>query len=140
MFATKGRLKISLLVVGVLVVGFGIFLAIQTKESEAHPWSCAWMLHKESTPSIFTEYTPVSGRTRSVEGYCDYCGGNAYYTEQLHNVYRTRMSTISHASPWGSYNYCHTHIFRTPKGQTWRRIDSKTCRGYRGPCPAAGGG
>ena len=55
MNAMKGRLKVSLLVVGVLVVGFGMYVGFQPEEVEAHPWSCAWMLHKGSPYDTSTE-------------------------------------------------------------------------------------
>lgn len=44
MFAVKGRLKVTLLIVGVLVLGLGLHAAFQVQEVEAHPhpgWSCS---------------------------------------------------------------------------------------------------
>ena len=36
MFATKGRLKVSLLVVGVLIVGLGMYAGFQVQDADAH--------------------------------------------------------------------------------------------------------
>ena len=36
MFATKGRTKVTLLVVGVLVVSLGTHIAFQVQEADAH--------------------------------------------------------------------------------------------------------
>ena len=37
MFATKGRLKVTLLVVGFLVVSLGMYAGFQVQDVEAHP-------------------------------------------------------------------------------------------------------
>ena len=50
MFATKGRLKVTLLVVGVLAVGFGLYAAFDIHDAHAHTaaihsWDISYAWH-----------------------------------------------------------------------------------------------
>ena len=57
MFETKGRLKVSLLVVGVLVVSLGMYADFQVQDVEAHPhpscsdatWQCCYYISRART-------------------------------------------------------------------------------------------
>ena len=74
MFAAKGRLKVTLLVVGGLVVGLGMMAAFQVDEAEAHKltWTEVFMAQSASKIHVqeidtWTETTVVATYTWKVK-------------------------------------------------------------------------
>ena len=116
MFVNKGQLKVALRVVGVLVVGLGMYGAFQPEVVEAHryTWTEIFMggspsnHHREKTET-WTETTTVATYTWKVK--CSVCGKDTVTkksTEKRHTTYERKQT--DHYSFSGVYlDNCHRH-------------------------------
>ena len=77
MSAIKGRLKVAVVVVGVLVVGLGIYASFQPEKAEADQ---SWL--EESAPGHKYKWKDMSSDT--ISGTCSYCGHST-------TIHRTRV-------------------------------------------------
>ncbi len=116
MFATKGRLKVALLVVGVLVVGLGMYGAFHPKQAEAHgPWP---VYHSESEHGY--KWKDMSSDT--ISGTCSYCGSST-------TIHRTRVreecwnTQETYKIVW----WDHRHFLSIKWARYYWRLDSVTC-------------
>ena len=117
MFATKGRLEVALLVVGVLIFGLGLYAAFRVQEVEAdyNSPSCTLKQHKVGGLYSIQVLTPTSDY-ETFEGNCSSCG---WSTPDTTHVYRKYLKTIYytrpyyHKYPWqGHWTLCHNHNHR----------------------------
>ena len=109
MFATKGRLKVSLLFVGVLAVGVGMYAAFQIDNADAHvPDSCSQYTHKPAgTVMAYDSEYYRSQEAWSSTIRCPACDGPTYVTWVDYKVYAVLISRTQHrANRW---EYCHGH-------------------------------
>ena len=85
MFATKGRLKVALLVIRVLVVGLGMYAGFQMQEAEAHETG-------EHYPKQVTTTTPVVLQTTflqaNINATCRFDRGHSAYHERIAKLIR----------------------------------------------------
>ena len=87
MFPTKGRLKISLLVVGVLVVGFGMYAAFQSEYAHGHGFNpVQWT-------TTTTDIVVLSTTTMSGYKPCPIC--NAYWIKVTIIKEKIRKTTLT---------------------------------------------
>lgn len=118
MNAVKGRLKVSLLVVIVLTVGFGMYALFQVDNAAADHSSLSCLIkldriyHRVSTvvSSTFT------GNTRTKLTNCPECQGMSrnYHAEKQYNVEIDQEEWYKHRWPWSSsWSECHIHTFTT---------------------------
>ena len=128
MFATKGRLKVSLLVVGVLVVGLGMYGAFQLQEVEANnsSWSCVIMVDRIYLSTSVLLGSSYTGKTRTRETNCFNC---RRAPRTYKHTQKEKVSSHSYAHHWehrwpwsSSWSYCHIHTGISS------RVDWKTVR------------
>ena len=114
MNAIKGRLKVALLVVGVLVVGLGMYTAFQVQEVEANNSSASCFL--KSHISFVLQYTVLSrfstGATQKVKTICTDCWAfypphDHTYKQYIENRYEQR--DYDHKWPGQFWEPCHLH-------------------------------
>ena len=137
MFAINGRLKVSLLVVGVLVVGLGIYGAFQVQEATANnsSSSCLIKIDKISaTVLTAVHYDGYTGNERwSSPTTCYVCAGfypPAKHREAEYKKDYNYYDVWKHRWPWStSYDHCHTHYYSNVVEITW----------YIQPCQQWGG-
>ena len=116
MFAIKGRLKVTLFVVGVLVVSLGMYSAFQLEEAEAHS---SWVQY-----NIYDhEYKWKDMSSGTTSGTCSYCGSSA-------TIHRTRVREEC----WNrtktyfiTGDFSHKHLTSLKWARYYWRIDSVTC-------------
>ena len=115
MFAVKGRLKVTLLVVGILVVGIGMYAGVQVQDVEAthSSFSCFFKLHavvSNIKHSSLSHYTGGSRTKSTTCSNCSPCYSNSNHT-QLEAVFDyTEHTTYKHRYLWDTfYDHCHTH-------------------------------
>ena len=115
MFATKGRLKVSLLFVGVLAVGVGMYVGIQVQDVEAthSSFSCVFKVHAvvSNIKHLSLKHYTGGSRTKSTTcSNCSPCYPNSNHT-QLEAVFDyTEHTTYKHRYLWEPYYaHCHTH-------------------------------
>ena len=126
MFVTKGRLKATLLVIGVLVVGLGMYGAFQIDDAEASYGDSFTRTHYEETYS--------HSYTTTTQTYCCHCGTNTYTVTTQYNVYnRTKVVTLY--IDMGSY-WVQEELSRTPASPVTRYAG--TSYPYSGPCSNSG--
>ena len=105
MFATKGRLKIALLVVGVLVADWGMYAFFQVPEATAHD------LHDNDKDYHGSLATSVRVGTESGTESCPICGSQAYVTWGIYER-RSYSLWITEHYNWPEANTsCHEHRF-----------------------------
>ena len=115
MLATKGWMKVTLLVVGVLVVGLGMYVGVQVQDAEAthSSFSCNFKVHdvvSRIKNSTFSHYT---GGARIKLTTCSQCAPcypssaheqlEATFDYELHTTYKHRWPLST------SWDHCHTH-------------------------------
>ena len=109
MFATKGRLKVALLVIGVLVVVFGWY-------ADAHYrwWNpTCWISPHRNTPP-YTVYEDVYLGDVGEIITCYECGSWAVSIMEEYQTYRVRYQDTEHTVA-GDWITCHIHeLSRTP--------------------------
>ena len=93
MNAIKGRLKVALLVVGILAVGFGLYAAFDIHDAHAHTaaihgWDISYSWHWVS--SVVTNLTT-----------CPACGGSRSGTKTV-NTYDVYRQLIHKHYVWGT--------------------------------------
>ncbi len=107
MFATNRRLKVSLLVVGVLMVVFGMYGAFQVQEATAHHPKDGYSIHRDSNGSRKVWTISLGSYVYSTT--CDVCGGRAsqttYYWRSKFNDYTQTF----HRTAVSSLSLCHWH-------------------------------
>ena len=115
MFSTKGRLKVTLFVVGFLVVGLGMYMGVQVQDAEAthSSFSCIFKVHKVVSRikhSSFNHYTGGSRTKSTTCSNCAPCYPSSNHT-QLEAVFDyTKHTTYKHRQLWHTYySPCHTH-------------------------------
>ena len=117
MFATKGRMKATLLVVGVLVVGLGMYGAFHPKQAEAHG---GW-------PTFYSEsghgYKWKDMSSDTISGTCSACGSSTI-------IYRTRVREECW-NTWETYHWIigwdHRHFLSLKWARYYWRLDSVIC-------------
>ena len=115
MFAIKGRLKVALLVVGVLVVGLGLYARFQIQEAEAthSSWSCVFKTHdivSHMKHSTFNHYTGLQRTKLTTCSNCEPCYPSSYHTQYEAVFDYTESTTYKHRYLWETYfDHCHTH-------------------------------
>ncbi|MYE89329.1 hypothetical protein F4X33_10075 [Candidatus Poribacteria bacterium] len=116
MFIIKGRLKVALLVVGVLVVGLGMYAGFQVQEAEAHSWLCRLRKHKTKTSeeSIAWEKTTESNTFYTN---CSNCTGSPKKTHVEWKWYYHYYETVKY---YHGNSYCHKHGPNRKKSTYWR--------------------
>ena len=105
MFAIKRRLKVTLLVVGVLVVGFGLYVAFQIDDAEASYGDSFTRTHYEES------YSHTYSTTQQT--WCYYCNTNTYTVTYEYDVYnRTKVVTlyIDMGSYWAQEELSRTSV------------------------------
>ena len=108
MNAVTGRLKATLLVIGVLVVGLGLYAVFQVDEVEAHsPFTCTIMPHAADFWNPYHSTTTTNLRQRSITGTCSVCGGSATLTSWRQRIEVKTERKYNHF--WGVWVYCHSH-------------------------------
>ena len=126
MFAAKGQLKASLLVVGVLVISLGLYVAFQADDAEAAYGDSFTRTHYEETFSH--SYTTTSS------AYCYHCGTYTYTVTNQYDVYnRTKVVTLY--IDMGSY-WAQEELSRTPVSPVTRHAG--TFYPYSGACSNSG--
>lgn len=121
MFATKGRLKLTLLVVGVLAVGLGLYGVFHPKEAEADHSSLSCVVKIDKVIS-FTR-TPTSMSYTGEEDWevtncsrCRDCDAGLHRVVWVRVEY-TEATTYKHRWPLSTnWNHCHVH---TATGTTY---------------------
>lgn len=118
MFATKGRLKVTLLVVGILVVGLGMYAAFQVQEADAHkPDPILYYDLKDH------EYKWKDMSTGTTSGTCSYCG----HSTTIHRT-RVREECWNRTKTYHRVlGYHHKHLTSLKWARYYWRIDSVTC-------------
>ncbi len=123
MFATKGQLKVSLLVVGILVVGLGMYAALQHEEAEAIHSSISCLAKEHDIlPSSSTTVTGSSytGQTRRTSTYCFSCYAcpkPRSHKQKRKIIYFDYRIDYDHRYPFGSWSFCHTHFGSSSREQ-----------------------
>ncbi len=117
MFAAKGQLKVSLLIVGVLVVGLGIYAGFQPERAEADQ---GWLEYSESGHKY--KWKDMSSDT--ISGTCSYCGSST-------TIHRTRVReecwNVTNTYHLITGELTHFHWNSIKWGRYYWRIDSVTC-------------
>lgn len=138
MFATKGWMKATLFVVGILVVGFGLYVVFQVHDAQSdwQPGSPHWK-HNTLIRTFTTEWY-VGTRFRFVNKPCPYCGKLRLYTkyERVYNYYdRSYIYRLS----WDHKKLEYLYYLQS---ETKERIEpiSTSSMCYNPDCPDHGGG
>jgi hypothetical protein len=122
MFAINGRLKVTLLVVGILVVGLGMYVGFQIDDAEASYGDSFTRTHYEESYSHSYTTTQTT--------YCYYCNSYTYTVTKQYDVYnRTKVVTLY--IDMGSY-WAQEELSRTPVAPVHRHTG--TFYPYSGPC------
>ena len=115
MFVTKGRLKVSLLVVGVLVAGLGMYAAFQPKPAEAD-CNTIGRIHAEPFYDDTYDYGEWTGEERETSPInCSKCQG---YPKSIHKEKKwvswyDVVVLYKHRWFWKTtWDYCHAHTYR----------------------------
>ena len=118
---TSRRFKGTLLLVGLLTVGFGLIAAFQVQEVDAHtPWGCFWLSHR-ANPS---PYNPgnitwtINLSKRSITGTCGICGGSATLTSWRQRIEVYTQWKYQHKYE-GSWVHCHSHLSLSSVSYRW---------------------
>ncbi len=125
MFATKGRLKVLLLVVSLLVVGLGMYAAFQVQEVHAHV-----RFHSGADNDLFHysksghKYKWKDMSSDTISGTCSYCGSSTTINrtrvrEECWNVTNTYHRIV--------HSFCHRHWLNIKWARYYWRLDSVTC-------------
>lgn len=113
MFTTKGRLKVSLLVVGVLVVGLGRYGAFQVQEATANDSSASCLIKDDRIAESVVYLTSSQVlATRQKEVHCLNCPGTQKkkHTQEKVLVHWDVEEWYEHSWPWSSsWDHCHIH-------------------------------
>ena len=116
MFATKGRLKVALMVVGFLVVGFGMYGAVQVREAKAHsPYYCGWyhgLQHRPDSNNPYKSSSITQLSQRTITGTCSVCGGSAKLTswrERYESKTEKKYEHFLDLLGYYGWTYCHSH-------------------------------
>lgn len=113
MFATKGRLKVPLLVVGVLIVGLGIYAAFQVKDAAASAAGCnanAASSHRDTEKVRSESYSFV--RETTIPATCPFCGSSGVRYRIQFKMYETIRWTTQHYISLGNIGWTHCHNHR----------------------------
>ena len=118
MFATKGRLKVALLVVGFLIVELGMYGAFQIQEANAHSFSCFFHSHSTST-SISTISITKTGKERRKYLKChSACPGSSHkQIEYKHDYLKTTRYRRSSGA------ICHKHGPDREQSKFWYTVE-----------------
>lgn len=126
MNARKGRLKVALLVIGVLAVVFGMYGAFQVQEADGHTksWTCVFAGGDIYGWSGWSTKSHPTGNTSSWYTNCGTsCHGNPnkwhVYEERQHYWYEYKYYVHT-----GESGYCHAHTYKRNKSGSpyWRLI------------------
>ena len=122
MFANKGRLKVALLFVGVLVAVLGMYASVQVQETYAHnPGGIlGHMLHRSDTSH---SYKWIDGMTRTMSGTCSFCGSSTTIHQTHVREECWEIKDTYHID--GSY--CHSHTIGIKWARYYWRTNSITC-------------
>ena len=126
MFATKGRLKVTLLVVAFLVVDFGMYTVFQSHNAEAHglSWKCSLMKHKKGTGSWSTVYELINDVDPIYEyRTCSNCKDMPpkWHTKRYYQKLKKNTTPCQHKPlVGGSWSSCKSHVYYVKQGKEWR--------------------
>lgn len=116
MLATRS-LKITLFVVGFLVVGLGLYAAFQVQEAEATHSSISCLVKEHnilSSSSITVTGSSYTGKTRIKKKIkCGDCYGTPWppadHVQNQKIIYFDYVIDYEHRYPFGAWSFCHTH-------------------------------
>ena len=127
MFAIKGRLKVALLVIGVLAVVFGMYGAFHPKQAAAHG---GWpTFHSKSGHG----YKWKAMSQRSISGTCDLCGRSAtiYFTRMREECWNTK-ETYHWIIGWDHRHYLSIKWARYYQRKDFTNCSNSSCSNYWG--------
>ena len=113
MFATKGRLKVSLLVVGVLIVGLGMYGAFQPKQAQAH-CSTTGLVHDYYDWKIGRTQTTLDSWNETTN--CSRCPGYPASKHKKKEVEFKKKGRWIYKHRWfwsSNWDHCHSHGYST---------------------------
>lgn len=117
MFATKGWLKTTLLIVGFLVVGFLMYEAFQVQEVEAShtkSWNCiVGGGHLPGALALGYVYVPTGNTSVGYTNCGSSCLGSPKKWHTYEEVQEHKQETWYYHHVFGG-GYCHSHTYRTP--------------------------
>lgn len=114
MMLKSRSLKVTLFIVGVLVVSLGLIVAFQSREAEAthSSISCLIKQHDVLSSSITVTGSSSTGKKRTKSTYCSTCYGcpnPRTHTQKQKIIYFDYVIDYEHRYPFGSWSFCHTH-------------------------------
>ena len=128
MFATKGWMKVTLLVVGILAVVFGMYAAFQPEEAKADHSSLSCLIKDDRiflsvSTSTGWNYTGRNQIRSSIK--CPDCsslpGGRRHKQKQVITYYSNFIS-YEHRYLWETtFTFCHTHFTRS-SSLSWETV------------------
>ena len=111
MFATKGQLKVTLFVVGVLAVSLGTYVVFQVNDAEAHDIQCDVKYHTGHGYFRWQLLWSKLLSTTTKSTTCSNCGGSATETTKSYqNKWKETTSCKHSKTLLGFYSVCHTHV------------------------------
>ena len=111
MLVISRSLKAMVLIVGVLVVGLGIYGAFQIHNADADtPDACSQYRHKDAGNALVYDYVHHQSHHNvwSATIRCGFCGGPTRVTWVDYKVYAVLINRVQHNGPSG-WAYCHGH-------------------------------